>query len=128
MAAKPYTLSAQATLPPDDGQPVSIRDLVASGTFTHKMEQELVMAGSGTTVVGFGTIPSTGAKLVMIEYPVTDPADAPINLLINSGVVGIPLSAGGGAILSSPNPTGAGITALSLVRTASCTVKITLLA
>jgi len=128
MAAKPFTLNAIVTLPPDDGQPVGSRDLIASGTFTHKVEAELVMTGAGTQVVNFGTIPSTGAKLVVVEYPVTDPADAPINLLVNGGVVGIPISAGGGTVLSSPTPTGAGITALSIVRTGSGTVKVTLLA
>lgn len=128
MAAKPYTFSAVASLPPDDGQPVGNRDLTASGTFTHKVEAELNISGAGTTVVSFGTIPSTGAKLVLVEYPVTTPADPPINLLVNGGVVGIPISPGGGIALSSPTPTGAGITALSIVATGAGTVKITLLA
>lgn len=128
MAAKPYTLSAAVTLPPDDGQPIATRDLIASGSFTHKVESELVLPASGTRVIDFGTIPSTGAKLVMVEYPLTTVADAPINLLLNGGIVGIPLSPGGGAILSSPTPTGAGITALSIVHTTTGTVKVTLLA
>lgn len=128
MAAKPYTLSAAVTLPPDDGQPIATRDLIASGTFTHKVELELILDAAGTEVVPFGTIPSTGAKLVMVEYPVTLPADAVINLLVNGGVVGIPISPGGGAILSSPIPAGAGITALSIVHTTTGTVKVTLLA
>jgi hypothetical protein len=128
MAAKPYTLNTQVTLPPDDGQAVGNRDLLASGNFTHKVEAEFVISGAGTTVVPFGTIPSTGAKLVLVEYPQTLVTDAPINLLINGGVVGIPISPGGGAVLSSPSPTGAGITAMSLVATAAATVKVTLLA
>ena len=128
MAAKPYTLNAIVTLPPDDGQPIGSRDLVASGNFTHKQEAELVIQGAATTVVGFGTIPSTGAKLMMVEYPQTLVTDAPINLLLNGGVVGIPISPTGGAILSSPSPTGAGITSLSIVTTAAATVKVTLLA
>ena len=128
MAAKPYTFSAQATLPPDDGQPVGIRDLAASGSFTHKQESELVIAGAGTTVVGFGTIPSTGAKLVLVEYPVTTPSDPPITVVVNGSTPGIPVSAGGGIAISSPNPSGSGITALSLVATGAGTVKVTLLA
>ena len=128
MAAKPYTLNVVATLPPDDGQPAGTRDLIASGSFTHKVESELVIPGAATTVVNFGTIPSTGAKLVVVEYPVTTPSDPPINLLLNGGVVGIPISAGGGAVLSSPNPTGAGITSMSIVTTGGGTVKVTLLA
>lgn len=128
MAAEPYTLSAVVSLPPDEGQPAGNRDLVASGSFTHKQESKLNIPGAATTVVGFGTIPSTGAKLVLVEYPQTAVTDAPINLLLNGGVVGIPISPTGGAILSSPSPTGAGITSLSIVTTAAATVKVTLLA
>lgn len=128
MAAKPFTFSAVATLPPDDGQPTGDRDISASGSFTHKQEAELKIAGASTTVVGFGTIPSTGAKLVIVDYEVTTPSDPPINILINGGVVGIPISAGGGLAISSPNPTGAGITAMSIVTTGAGTVKVTLLA
>lgn len=128
MAAKPFTFSAVASLPPDDGQPDGNRDLTASGSFTHKQEAELKISGAGTTVVGFGTIPATGAKLVIVDYEITTPADPPINILINGGVVGIPISAGGGMAISSPNPTGAGITALSIVATGAGTVKVTLLA
>jgi hypothetical protein len=128
MAAKPYTLSAIATLPPDDGQPVGNRDIVASGSFTHKVESELVISGAGTTVVSFGTIPSTGAKLVLVEYPVTTPSDPPITVVVNGSSPGIPISAGGGIVLSSPNPSGSGITAMSIVATGAGTVKVTLLA
>jgi hypothetical protein len=128
MAAEPYTLSAVVSLPPDEGQPAGNRDLVASGSFTHKQESKLNISGAGTTVVGFGTIPSTGAKVVLVDYPMTTPTDPPINLLVNGGVVGIPLSPGGGMVLSSPSPTGAGITALSIVATGAGTVKVTLLA
>jgi hypothetical protein len=128
MAAKPFTLSAVATLPPDDGEPIGNRGFDASGSFTHKMETELVISGAGTTVVPFGTIPSTGAKAVVVEYPVTTSSDPPISLLVNGGVVGIPVSAGGGVMISSPNPTGAGITSLSIVATGAGTVKVTLLA
>lgn len=128
MSAEPYTLSAIVTLPPDEGQPVGNRDLVASGSFTHKMEAKLNISGAGTTVVPFGTIPSTGAKILMVDYPVTTPSDPPINLLVNGGVVGIPISPGGGTVMSSPNPTGSGITSLSIVATGAGTVKVTLLA
>lgn len=128
MAAKPYTLSAVVTLPPDDGQPVGTRDLVASGSFTHKSEQELNFTGSGTISASFGTIPSTGAKLVVVEYPVTTPTDPPITVTINAANAGIPISRGGGIILSSPEASGAGITALTIAYTAAGTVKVTLLA
>jgi hypothetical protein len=128
MAAKPYTLSAVATLPPDDGQPVGSRDISASGSFTHKQESELKISGAGTTVIGFGTIPSTGAKLVVVDYEVTTPSDPPITVVINGSTPGIPISAGGGMAISSPNPSGSGITTMSIVATAAGTVKVTLLA
>lgn len=128
MAAKPYTLEAYATLPPDDGQPVGTLDLTASGTFTHKVAMELVMDAAGDEAVPFGSIPSTGAKLAFIEYPVTSSADAPIEVTINGADAGIPISAGGGVILSSPSPTGAGITSMTITHTTTGTVKVTLLA
>jgi hypothetical protein len=128
MAAKPYTLSAQVTLPPDDGQPVSIRDLIASGSFTHKVELELVMDAAGDEAVSFGSIPSTGAKLVLVEYPVTTSTDAPITVTINGANNGIPISAGGGILLSSPSPTGGGIVSMSINHTTTGVVKVTLLA
>jgi hypothetical protein len=128
MAAKPYTLSAVATLPPDDGQPAGSRDLTASGSFTHKVESELKISGAGTTVVNFGTIPSTGAKLVVVDYEVTTPSDPPVTVVFNGSTPGIPISAGGGIAISSPNPTGAGITSMSIVATGAGTVKVTLLA
>lgn len=128
MAAKPYTLNAAVTLPPDDGQPVSVRDLVASGNFTHKVELEMVLDASGDEAVPFGSIPSTGAKLVVVEYPITTSADAPITVTINGANTGIPISRGGGVILSSPDPSGAGITAMTIGHTSTGVVKITLLA
>lgn len=128
MAAKPYTMSAAVTLPPDDGQPVGSRDLVASGQFTHKSEQELNFTGSGSLTVSFGTIPSTGAKLALVEYPVTTPTDPPVTVTINGADAGIPISRGGGIILSSPDPSGAGITAMTIAHTGAGTVKVTLLA
>jgi hypothetical protein len=128
MAAKPYTLNALVTLPPDDGQPIASLDLTASGSFTHKVELELVMDAAGDEVVPFGSIPSTGAKLVMVEYPVTSSADAPIGITINGGDEPILISAGGGIILSSPTPTGAGIVSMSINHTTTGTVKVTLLA
>lgn len=128
MAAKPYTLNAVVTLPPDDGQPIGTRDLVGSGTFTHKVELELVMDASGDEAVPFGSIPSTGAKLAVVEYPVTSSSDAPITVTINGANAGIPISRGGGIILSSPDPSGAGITSMSINHTTTGTVKVTLLA
>lgn len=128
MGAKPYTFSAAVSLPPDDGQPAGVRDLAASGSFTHKVEAEYVLTGAGTTVVSFGTIPSTGAKVVELEYPVTTPTDPPITVVFNGSTPGIPISPGGGIAISSPAPTGAGITAMSIVATGAGTVKVTLLA
>lgn len=128
MAAKPYTLDATVTLPPDDGQPVATLDLTASGTFTHEVKMQLVLDAAGDEVVPFGSIPSTGAKLVLIDYPVTASSDAPIGVTINGGDEPLLISAGGGLIISSPNPSGAGITSMSINHTTTGTVKITLLA
>jgi hypothetical protein len=128
MATKPYTVEVTATLPPDDGQPLATLDYQSSGTFTHKSEQELVLSGSGTQVVSFGSIPSTGAKLLFVEYPQESVSNAVINLRINGSEDDIPLFPGGSLLISNPSPTGTGITALSLVHTAVATVRVTALA
>src|SRR5690606_37990795 len=128
MAAKPFTVQTLATLPPDDGQPVGNYDYTSSGTFIHKSDQELVLTGSGTQEVSFGSIPSSGAKLLFIEYPQESASNAVIELLINGSEDGIPLFPGGCVVMSNPSPSGAGITALSLVHTAAATVKVLALA
>lgn len=128
MASKPFTVEVNATLPPDDGQPVGTLNYQASGNFTHKSEQELVLTGSGTQVVSFGTIPSTGAKLLFVEYPLESSSNAVINMRVNGSSDNIPLFPGGSLLLSNPNPVGAGITSLSLVYTAVATVRVTALA
>lgn len=128
MAAKPYTVEVNVTLPPDDGQPIATQDYQSSGQFTHKSEQEFVLTGSGTQVVSFGSIPSTGAKLLFVEYPQENVSNAVINMRINGSSDSVPLFPGGSLVLSNPSPTGAGITALSLVYTAAATVRVTALA
>lgn len=128
MAAKPFTVQIAVTLPPDDGQPVGAQGYDSAGTFTHKSEQELILSGSGTQVVSFGTIPSTGAKLLFIEYPQESTSNAVINMRINGSSDNVPLFPGGSMLLSAPTPTGTGITSLSLVYTAAATVRVLALA
>ena len=128
MASKPYTVEVNVTLPPDDGQPIATLDYQSSGTFTHKSEQELVLTGSGTQEVSFGSIPASGAKLLFVEYPLESVSNAVINMQINGSEDNVPLFPGGSLLISNPNPSVSGITALSLVHTAAATVRVTALA
>ena len=128
MASKPYTVEVNVTLPPDDGQPIATLDYQSSGTFTHKSEQELVLSGSGTQEVSFGSIPASGAKLLFVEYPLESVSNAVINMQINGSEDNVPLFPGGSLLISNPNSSVSGITALSLVHTAAATVRVTALA
>jgi hypothetical protein len=129
MAAKPYTLSALIRLPPDDGQEAGVREFSTAGVFSHKVEAELVFTGTGTHVVNFGSIPSTGAKAILLEYEATDSSDQdPLLVSLNGSEDTFPVFSGGGLMLSNPLPAGAGVTALSVTYAAACIVKVTLLA
>lgn len=127
MAAEPFSIQASVTLPPDDGQPNSILDFSFTGQFTSKMVQRLELAGSGVHSVGFGSIGAPGVKAVFLEY-LNNAATGllPVILKVNGGTDQIEVTPGGCWIYCNPNAVG-GITALSITRTAGCTIRVTLL-
>lgn len=125
---EPYTLTSQIILPADTGEPVGPRDYSIAGTFIHRVEYKLALTGSGTHVVGFGSIPSpAGAKMVAVKYE-NDGVSLPvINLHVNGGSINEELSAGGLYLISNPSPS-AGIASISILYTGSATVRVLLLA
>lgn len=120
--ATPFSIQGTLVYPPDSGQPAATRAFSNSGAFSSKQESDLVLTGSGTKVVSFGTV--AAAKGLLVELDAT--ALAPVNLLINSSVTPIELAPGGFLAISSPAPT-AGITALSVVYTLDATLSIRIL-
>lgn len=125
MAAEPFTLTAALVLPPDTGQPNETLDYSFGGTFNSASRQKLELSGSATHNVGFGTIPAAGAKAVFLEYENLSASNAVVQVAFNGGDP-IPISPGG--FLGYVNPVPAsGITAMTIVHTTSCTIRLTLL-
>jgi|SRR5688572_20052401 len=125
MAAEPFTLTASLVLPPDTGQPNETLEYLFSGTFNSAAKHKLDLSGSATHVVGFGTIPAAGAKAIFLEYENLAPTNAVIQVTFNGGDP-IPVSPGGFIAYSNPTPA-AGITAMTIAHTTSCTVRLAIL-
>lgn len=130
MAAQvPYTSNCSLSYPDDAGLAATTKTNAVAGNFTSKVDITLVLSGAGTQVVDLGTIPVAGAKEVQIEVDAdSSPSAAPVNVQFNGvGAPGnIEISPGGGLKVSNPNPA-SGITALSIVFTASACVHVRIL-
>ncbi len=125
MAAEPSIISASLELPPDTSQPNAILSHAFSGTFLHGGPVKLELIGASTHSVGFGTIPAAGAKAVWLEYENLAPTNAVVLVTFNAGDP-IPISPGGFLLYSNPTPA-AGITAMTIAHTTTCTVRVALL-
>jgi len=122
-STNPFVLQGTLSYPPDvNQQPVAI-PFGGSGNYTALLDVRLVMTGPGTEVVPFGTV--AGVKVMLIEYEMTTGA-APVQINVNGGTDDIELSPGGSWAYTSPTPV-AGITAISIVRTADAVVRVRLL-
>ena len=87
----------------------------------------LELSGTGTHVVGFGTIGVPGAKAVFLEYLNNASSGLqPIIVKVNGGTDQNEISPGGCFIQCNPNAVG-GITALSIGFTSNASVRVTLL-
>lgn len=122
-STNPFVLQGTLSYPPDVGQPPVSISFELSGNYTTLLDARLEMTGAGTEVVPFGTV--AGVKVMLIEYEVTAGAAA-IQLNVNSGTDDIELTPGGFWAYGNPVPA-AGITALSIVRTADAVVRVRLL-
>jgi hypothetical protein len=82
------------------------------------------LSGSGTQAVDLGSLPSTGAKMLVVQVDAdASPAAAPINLRINSGTDDWEVDTGGFLAMGSPEPV-TGITAVDIVHTADVKVWV----
>jgi hypothetical protein len=126
----PFTYAGTLSYPMDMGiEPTSI-PVNFAGNFDSESKATLKLVGTGTQVVDFGTILSTGAKVLQVEYdPDTSPAAQPIQLQFNGGGVPgqIELTPGGFLTFGSTAPTAAGILSLSIVHAANATVRVRIL-
>ena len=110
--------------PPDEGQPAVPVPFGLSSSYSSVVDSKLVMVGSGSQVVPFGTVGSPGAKAMLVEYEQQVGAP-PVQLRINGGSDNLELSPGGFICLGSPAPA-VGITSLTIVRTADATIRVRL--
>lgn len=117
-------LSGTASYPPDDGQAAVPVQFGYSGQYTSVVDSKLVETGAGTRVVPFGSIGAPGAKVAVIEYEAAVGA-APVNLRFNGGTDNFELAPGGLLVWANPSPS-IGITALSIVRTGDCSIRVRL--
>jgi hypothetical protein len=120
--SKAFSFQGSLSYPPDAGQPSVLRALSQSGSFTSKVEQELVLTGAGTEVVDFGSV--ANAKLFMVK--VRSDSVVPVGLVFNAGSEQLEVSPGGFAVIGSPAPS-AGITDLSIVHTDDANVDVYIL-
>jgi len=126
----PFTYNGTLSYPMDVGiEPTSI-PVAFAGNFDSESKATLKLVGAGTQVIDFGTIASTGAKVLQVEYdPDASPAAQPIQLQFNGG--GAPgqleLTPGGFLTFGSMAPTAAGILTLSVVHAANATVRVRIL-
>lgn len=122
MSTNQLVIQGSAQFPPDEGQPAAASPFGYSGTYTSVTDTKLVMPGSGTQVVPFGTVGSPGAKAVVLEYESAQGA-SPIKLRFNSGTDELELAPGGFFVYASPTPA-VGLTSMSIVRTTDATVRV----
>lgn len=123
----PFTSVESLTYPPDDGKAAVERSNTVSSSYDEKQEGDLVLEGSGSHDVSFGTIDTDGAKAIQIEMDATN--TAPVMVQVNGGgATGqVEVSPGGCWKLTSPSPSAAGVLAITLVHTVDSKVKVRIL-
>lgn len=122
----PYSINGTLNYPADATLPADPVPFSASGSFDHEASAVLKLSGAGTKVVDMGTIPAGGAKAVLVKLDAGS-GIPPIDVIVNGGNQPVQVSPGGFILVSNPTPT-TGITALSIVYTAPCTVRVWALA
>ncbi len=116
-----FTGLARLTPGEPDGSTARDKDATVAGTYDKSSSQRLVLTGSGTTVLDFAGIAS--AKAVHLSYTVEGAPSATVGLRFNGAVANsFSLSPGGFFYATLTD-----LSSISLVRTASCTLQVTLL-
>ncbi len=123
----PFQITGTLTYPPDDGQPDATHSSSVSSSFTGESKFKYELSGSGSQVVDFGTIDTTGAKGILIE--VASDAAAGVMVQFNGGGASgqVEVTPGGHISLGSPTATSSGVLSMTLVHTVDATVRVRLL-
>jgi hypothetical protein len=126
----PFQTVGTLLLPGAPGLPQDPIPFGFTGQYDHKAEYELVLSGSGTKNVSFGTLSAAGPKLFLLVYeadavPAGSPAQPPITVALNSGAA-LEVSPGGFLALGSPSPT-TGLASVQVAHTGAGRVRVWLL-
>ena len=123
----PFSFVSSLKFPANTGQPEETIGINFVGQHGPRSEQVLILTGSGTHVLSFGTVASPGAKLLLVMVD-SDISAQPVNLRFNSGSAGgqAEVSPGGFLVIGSPNPV-SGITSLSIVYASNVVVRVWIL-
>lgn len=116
----PWSILATLNFPGAPTLPADAIPANVSGAFDQKATAEFDLTGAGTKVVG--NIPSAGAKALLITLD-AGVGVAPVLIVLNGSLTPVEISAGGFLLLANPNPT-AGVTAISITHTGTCTVHV----
>lgn len=117
-------IQGTVTFPPDEGQAGVAVQFGLSTNYQPVIDSRLVMVGSGSQAVPFGSVIAPGAKAALIEYE-NVPGAAVIKLRFNGGTDDFELSPGGFLLWGSPNPA-TGITSMTIVHTTDAVVRVRL--
>jgi len=121
----PFSFQGWLGLPGAPGLPADPLPFGIVGDYASKASFEYVLpAAPGTVVVDFGTMPTAGAKALLVTYE--EGGFDVIDLKTNGSSTPQELSPGGFLALGSPDPT-VGITELTIEYTGTGVVRVWLL-
>ena len=119
----PFSVQAVLQVPADVGLPPDPLSLLVSAQFDSLADYVLQLSGSGTHMVGLGTVGPSGLKGLLVKVDPGVGASAVTVRVNGASSGGIELSPGGGMLIASPNPQ-SGITALDVLYTGNVVVRI----
>lgn len=120
--ATAFAFAGSLQLPADAGLPADPIGISMSGQYDSSNEQVLVVTGSGSKTIPFGTVGAAGLKGLLIKVD-ANASGAPVLITINGGNQPIEVSPGGFIAVGSPNPV-TGITAITVAYTTANKVRV----
>lgn len=115
----PLNITASMGTPPVEGQPDCPFPINFTAQYEHRVAARYTLVGAGTQVVDFGSLAATGAKAIAITVdPDPSPAAQPVQVTINGGAETWEFDVGGFLLYGNPDPTAAGILAMSIAHAA----------
>ena len=120
---QPFAFAGSLQLAADQSLPQDPIPFNFSSQFVALQESLLNLVGAGTKVVDFGSVIAPGAKGLLVRYDGNQSGAAAVLCTINAGTQPLELTPGGFLVLFNPNPV-AGVTALSIIYTAPCQLRL----